>query len=89
MEVKKKLIIGDYPGINLSKAREITREIKAQISQGIDPVAKRQEEIKSKITFEKIVREYLTKKQKELNEKYFKATKRKFEIYETYPKFCV
>ena len=78
---EKTYTIGDYPGINLSKAREITREIKAQISQGIDPVAKRQEEIKSKITFEKIVREYLTKKQKEVNEKYFKGIKRKFEIY--------
>ena len=38
--------LGGYPAISLSQARQLARETKQQIAQGIDPIALRREQIR-------------------------------------------
>jgi integrase len=71
--------IGDFPTMGLSEAREIARQWKREIAQGIDPrdraeaaqkaaeAAKRAEEMKAKNTFEAAWREYVEERRVDRN----------------------
>ena len=71
--------IGDYPTIDLAKAREIARQWKLDIKQGIDPrdkaeaahkaaeAAKRAEQQKAENTFEKAWSDYIEERQGDPN----------------------
>lgn len=52
--------LGSYPGVTLASAREKAREIKDQISRGIDPIAsKRARNLQSVWTFQRCATEYI------------------------------
>jgi integrase len=52
---QKTLALGIYPAVSIAKAREQLREAKAQLAQGIDPVAERKA---NEITFEIVARKW-------------------------------
>ena len=66
---RREIGLGAYPDVSLSKARELAREIKEQINQGIDPLAEKKtkqaqlrESQANKETFEDIALQYVQKK---------------------------
>ncbi|MEO0391144.1 MAG: integrase arm-type DNA-binding domain-containing protein, partial [Pseudomonadota bacterium] len=67
---EKLLVIGDYPAVSLSQARQARDVAKAQLAEGIDPNEVKQEEKRLRQeakghTFENIGAEFLAKQRKE------------------------
>ena len=67
---EKLLVIGDYPAVSLSQARQARDAAKAQLAEGIDPNEAKQEDKRIKLeakghTFEKIGAAFLEKQRKE------------------------
>lgn len=67
---EKLLVIGDYPAVSLSQARQARDAAKAQLADGIDPNEAKQEEKRVRLeakgqTFEKIGAAFLEKQRKE------------------------
>lgn len=63
---EKLLVIGDYPAVSLSQARQTRDAAKAQLAEGIDPNEAKQEDKRIRMeaigqTFEKIGAEFLEK----------------------------
>jgi integrase len=52
---QKTLALGIYPEVSIAKARERLKEAKAQLAEGLDPVAERQA---AEITFETVARKW-------------------------------
>lgn len=84
---EKKLSLGSYPTISLSKARELKEQHKQDISKGINPSDKikqakeiiKQDEIKNINTFKYIALERLEKQKETISEAHYKRTFRAFE----------
>ncbi|MDA0226856.1 MAG: tyrosine-type recombinase/integrase [Proteobacteria bacterium] len=58
--IRRDMGLGSYPGVTLASAREKAREIKDQISRGIDPIAsKRARNLQSVWTFQRCATEYI------------------------------
>ena len=80
---EKTYTIGDYPSITLSKAREISMQLRVKIKAGIDPVLERRiaDTDRKNRTFGDVVQEFLEYKRAELSPSYFHRVKRWMEIY--------
>ena len=67
----KKYKIGSYPNIGVSKAREIAREVAAQINKGLDPQAIKNErkQIPDPLLFAELAEEFISKYLPTLREK--------------------
>ena len=80
---EKTYTIGDYPQISLSEARNISRDVKQKVLEGIDPVEARAEKKKRNnvVTIEQIANEFLNKKKEEISPKTFADLKRKVDLY--------
>lgn len=75
---RREIGLGSFPEVSLAMARDIAREMKQQIRQGIDPVAERKAarlkliaESKKEITFKQVAAQFIDKKSQE-----FKPTSR-------------
>ena len=83
---EKKLSLGAYPDVTLSKAREIKEEAKQLIASGIDPAKQKQEEkqlqreeeLKRENTFSKIALERLENIKEDISESHYKRMYRGF-----------
>lgn len=89
---EKKLSLGSYPNISLSKARELREVFKTDISNGIDPSAekieekriKRLEDNKHLTTFKSVAMQRLEQIQNDISETHYKGTLRGF-VNDTFP----
>jgi len=80
---EKKLSLGAYPSISLSKARELREHYKSQIAINIDPnevlknqkATKEQEAIKNQNTFQKIALERLAQIESDISESHYKRSR--------------
>jgi len=79
---EKKLSLGAYPEVSLSKARELREKYKTDIANGIDPneekrkkqLKQKEEVIKSQNTFKNIALERLDKQKDTFSEAHYKRT---------------
>jgi len=81
---EKKLSLGAYPSISLSKARELREKHKAEIADNINPnevkknkkISQEQEELKNHNTFKKIALERLSNIENDISESHYKRSYR-------------
>lgn len=88
IDSKRKLIsFGTYPDVTLLKARELRKEVRQKIKDGIDPSNERKDKKKAdellakenQNTFKNIATEWLSRKQNEICETHYKKTIRYLE----------